>query len=255
MEKNYNDIFLKAEKSLRENIAISNEEFDSRFLSFRNLTFVRKTDDEYFDILKLIIFYSGFKAETVNKKLGVIRKHFPDFKTISNYGDIEKDTILSDMEMIKNETKISAVIQNAKTFQTIVNKYGSFYDYIESFKPTISFENLMLLKEELEYKFDYLGGITVYHFLTDIGLDVLKPDRVLTRIYKRLGLIEDERQLLKTVIQGRKFAEATGKSIRYVDIIFVTYGQQAQEGICFSKNPKCNICSLREYCNYNESLN
>lgn len=144
--------------------------------------------------------------------------------------------------MIKNVNKITAVIENAKVFNEIVNKYDSFYNYLKSFEPESSFENLMLLKEELEYKFTYLGGITVYHFLTDIGLDVLKPDRVLTRIFKRLGLIEDEKQLLKTVIQGRKFAEATGKSIRYIDIIFVTYGQQTKEGICFSKNPRCNIC-------------
>ena len=112
----------------------------------------------------------------------------------------------------------------------------------------------MLLKEELEFRFDYLGGITVYHFLTDIGLDVLKPDRVLVRIFQRLGLIESEKQLLKTVIQGRKFAAATGHSIRYIDIIFVTYGQQGQEGICFTKNPKCNLCGLTEKCNYYKQL-
>lgn len=114
----------------------------------------------------------------------------------------------------------------------------------------------MLLKEELEYKFNYLGNITVYHFLTDIGLPVLKLDRVITRIFKRLGLIENEKQLLKTVIQGRKFAEATKLPIRYIDIIFVRYGQQGEskffsmiDGICLEKYPKCNFCGATEYCN------
>jgi DNA-3-methyladenine glycosylase I len=107
----------------------------------------------------------------------------------------------------------------------------------------------------LQYKFNYLGNITVYHYLTDIGFNVLKPDRVILRVFERLGLIESRDQLLKTVIQGRKFAEATGLPIRYIDIVFVKYGQQGKsnyfgldDGICLEKHPKCNICKLKKYC-------
>jgi len=114
----------------------------------------------------------------------------------------------------------------------------------------------MLLKEELEYRFAGLGPITTYHVLTDIGLRVIKPDRVICRIFKRLGLIESEEQLLKTVIQGRKFADATGLPIRYIDIVFVSYGQvQSQEfglsrGICLEKNPLCSACGATAHCRY-----
>lgn len=254
MQHNYIDIFQKVEKTLKNNSGLSYQQFADRYSNFRNLTFTERTDDEYFNIIKLIIFYSGFKAETVTNKLDIINKHLPDYKTVSMFGDNELTAIISDDKMIKNRSKISATINNAKTLKSLVEKYGSFQSYIESFSPTVSFENLMLLKEELEYRFDYLGGITVYHFLTDIGLDVLKPDRVLVRIFERLGFIENEKQLLKTVIQGRKFAAATGLSIRYIDIIFVTYGQQGQEGICFSKNPKCNLCGLTEKCNFYKQL-
>ncbi len=91
--------------------------------------------------------------------------------------------------------------------------------------------------------------------MTDIGLPVLKPDRVMCRIFKRLGLLENENQLLKTVIQGRKFAEATDLPIRYIDIVFVAYGQVKSEelglieGICL-KNPRCYECSIQEYCEF-----
>jgi DNA-3-methyladenine glycosylase I len=110
------------------------------------------------------------------------------------------------------------------------------------------------LKEELEYRFLGLGRITTYHFLTDIGSPVIKPDRVICRIFQRLGLIDNEGQLLKTVIQGRKFAEATGQPIRYIDIIFVAYGQmQSKEfgiehGICLEKNPACSLCDAKRFC-------
>jgi DNA-3-methyladenine glycosylase I len=112
------------------------------------------------------------------------------------------------------------------------------------------------LKEELEYKFHGIGRITTYHVLTDIGLPVLKPDRVISRIFKRLGIIENSDQLLKTIIQGRKFVEITGLPIRYIDIIFVSYGQAKSvalgldRGICLEKNPLCEVCEVVEYCRY-----
>lgn len=96
--------------------------------------------------------------------------------------------------------------------------------------------------------------------MTDIGLPVLKPDRVITRIFKRLGLINDENALLATVIHGRKFGEATGYSIRFIDIPLVKYGQQGEGdmlkvkgGICLEENPKCNDCGLKTYCSFKHS--
>jgi DNA-3-methyladenine glycosylase I len=135
----------------------------------------------------------------------------------------------------------------------LIEEHGSVARYIASFEPAASFENLLLLKEELEGRFQYLGEVTVYHFLTELGLDVLKPDRVICRIFRRLGLIEREDQILKTVIQGRKFREATGLPMRYIDIVFVAYGQaQSLEfgldrGICLTK-PRCSVCGLRDFC-------
>ena len=159
--------------------------------------------------------------------------------------------------MIRNELKIQGIINNSKVFKTIVNKHKSFKNYLELFNVSESFENLLLLKEELQYKFEFLGEITVFHLLTDLGFPVLKPDRVLTRIFKRLDLIENERQLLKTIIQGRKFANATGNHIRYVDIIFVTYGQMGKKnseglerGICLAQNPQCSLCQINEHCSF-----
>ncbi|MGB4843601.1 MAG: DNA-3-methyladenine glycosylase I, partial [Ferruginibacter sp.] len=242
------------EESLKKYSGLSDQSFTDEYSKYQNLSFNQKTDDEYFQILKLIVFYSGFKAETVTNKLDIINSHLPDYKTISLFGKEQIESMLADKKMIKNKLKIGAIVKNAKTFKSIISQYGSFHNYISKFNPATSFENLMLLKEELEYRFAFLGGITVYHFLTDIGLPVLKPDRVLTRIFKRLNLIEDERQLLKTVLQGLKFAEATGKPIRYIDIIFVTYGQQGINGICLSKNPKCSLCGLANQCPYYAQL-
>ena len=214
------------------------------------------TDAEYYWTLVCVIFYSGFRATTVGGKLDVIQGRFPDYETAAGYGDDEVSRILSDPEMIRNRRKVQACVDNARTFKSIVNQYGSFQGYVDSFSPAESFEDLMLLKEELEYRFKGLGRVTTYHFLTDIGLPVLKPDRVICRIFHRLGLIESKKQLLKAVIQGRKFAQATGHPVRYVDIVFVAYGQMEskgfgiERGICLEENPACSLCGVTSYCQY-----
>jgi DNA-3-methyladenine glycosylase I len=216
-----------------------------------------RNDKEYFEMLILIVFYSGFRSATVENKEGTILKHFPNHNMVFQYTEENIKEILSDPKMIRNERKIRASVNNAKAFKQIVDGFGSFQNYLDSFEARASFENLVLLKEELEYKFSYLGETTVYHLLTDIGFNVLKPDRVILRIFRRLGLIESEKQLLKAVAQGRKFAEHTGQPVRYIDIIFVKYGQQGESkqfglgnGICLNKNPRCNICGLPDYCDY-----
>lgn len=251
--KDYKAIFSKLEDSLRQHSGLSDAEFRSRFDKFKHFENRLLSDKDYYGIMVDVTFYSGFKAAVVSDKLDLIHQYFPDFESVAKYDRWKVRQILGDNNMIKNVRKVGACIANARTFKRIVSEHGSFRAYVESFEPTQSFENLMILKEELEYKFAYLGRITVYHFLTDIGMPVLKPDRAVRRIFHRLGLIESKKQLLKTVIQGRKFRQATGLPIRYIDIMFVTYGQigaDKQFGICLEKNPKCSICGLREYCDY-----
>ncbi len=228
-----------------------------KFKEFEGRTF---TDAEYYWTLVCVIFYSGFRAATVSGKLDVIQGHFPDYVTVADYGEDEVGRILSDPKMIRNRRKVQACIDNARTFRSIVNDYGSFQGYIDSFSPTEPFEDLMLLKEELEYRFQGLGRVTTYHFLTDIGLPVLKPDRVICRIFHRLGLIESKKQLLKAVIQGRKFAQATRHPVRYIDIVFVVYGQMEskgfgiERGICLENDPACSICGVRNHCKYHAQM-
>jgi len=256
--KDYKTIFEKVESALISagSQNLSTYKIRVNLDKFKQLEGKTFSDTDYYWILAYVVFYAGFRAATVNARLDSIRKYFPDYEIVAGYDESKVDEILSDPEMIRNRRKVQACIENAKVFKNIVSEYGSFQAYVDSFTPTTSFENLMLLKEELEYRFKGLGRITTYHVLTDIGLPVLKPDRVICRIFQRLGFIESDKQLLKTVIQGRKFAQATGHPIRYIDIVFVAYGQvESHEfglasGICLEQNPPCTICGVTDYCNY-----
>lgn len=253
----YKDVFLAVEKRLIEAGSTKMEKaaVQDHLDKFKRFENRELTDDEYFSILVFVTFYSGFKAATVTSKRTTIQRHFPSWKVVSSYAAKDTEKIINDPEMISHKRKIHACVENAKTFSWLISKHGSIKNYVDSYSPTESFENLLLFKEALEASFAYLGGITVYHFMADIGLPVLKPDRVMCRIFERLGLLENQRQLLKAIIQGRKFSAATGLPIRYIDIVFVAYGQVKSEeigiseGICLTK-PRCSECRIQDHCGF-----
>ena len=86
-------------------------------------------------------------------------------------------------------------------------------------------------------------------------MSVLKPDRVIQRIFTRLGLVNSTASEEDFVAKGRKFGQATGHPIRYIDIVFAAYGQvQTLEvgldhGICLKDRPFFSLCGVTAYCN------
>jgi len=254
----YQEVFERVERKLLElrSPRLQAEVQRQKLDEFKKYATRELSDDDYFRLLVKVIFYSGFRAETVKAKEPVILGHFPDLHTVAAYTGKDVARILADRRMIRNARKVEACVRNARLMRDLVERHGSFRNFIHSFGDLQALESILLLKETLEATFAFLGGITTYHFMTDAGVPVLKPDRVLTRIFLRLGLIEDERQLLKTVLQGRKFAAATGLPIRYIDIVFVLYGQASAsaygiaQGVCLTV-PRCSACSLRPvHCSY-----
>ena len=251
MSKNYKEIFWKIENSLRDNMKKFGHDMDVEFKDAKELTFSPKSDDWYFNVLKMIPFYSNFSAKTVKSKQSVIDGYFDDFRKVAKYTDKDVAKMMKDENMIKKEVKIQSVIKNAKRFNEIVKEYGSIHKFFESFNPTESQENLLKMAKQIRSPFfSFLGVVTVNHFLTEIGLDVLKPDRVVQRVYHRLNLIENLNDYEKSIEIGRKMAQETKLPIRYIDIVLVVYGQIEDYAICTEKNPKCSLCGAYDLCKY-----
>lgn len=245
--KDYRKIFNQIENTLRK---LLEDEFDSRFEKFKELDYRNMQDEDIFWILVYVVFYSGMNASIVSKKLPAIKKYLYDFKKVKDYTEHVINQILKDPYVIHNRRKIEACVNNAKAFDEILKTYGSFARYLESFGPLSQDETIEKLKSDLISRFKYLGKRTVYHFLMDLGLNVLKPDRVICRIFSRLGFIDNEKNITQAIKVGKEIAIATGYPIRYVDIIFSTYGQTGDLAICLKNDPKCYICGVKEYCNY-----
>jgi DNA-3-methyladenine glycosylase I len=248
--KEYNEIFTQVENTLRENSKLSKEQFALRFEKFKNLSHKTMQDKDIFWVLVYVSFYSGIRASMVSEKLPAIKKHLYDFRKVKGYSEEEINQILDDPNIIHYRRKIEACIHNAKAFDELLKMHSSFSKYLESFGPLYKEEVIERLRIDLRSRFQYLGERTVNHFLTDLGLNVLKPDRVICRIFSRLGFIDNVDDIEQAIRVGRNIATSTGYPIRYIDIIFVTYGQMGEDGVCLEKNPKCFICGMKKYCNY-----
>lgn len=260
--KDYKAIFDRIESTLfkigSRNVSVDRIQADLE--PYKQLEGKRFTDDECYTLLVHIVFYSGFRAETVTEKLEVIDRHIPNYRVVADYGDGELEAILDDLKMIRNRAKIQACIDNAKTFRRIIREHGSFQAYVDSLPPARSDREVLNLRDNFQGLFKFLGERTAFHFMTDLGLPVLKPDRVIERIFKRLGLVGNDLKgdALYTALirEGRNFAEATGNPIRYIDIVFVGYGQvQTKEiglerGVCLETSPLCSVCGVNKYCGH-----
>lgn len=253
----YREIFSKIENTLRTQSKLTKELFDARFGEYKNLDYKNMSDNDIFQTLIGVVFYSGMRASVVSQRLSALEQHFDDFKKVKNYTNEDIARILADPNTIHHELKIRACIHNAVEFDKLVKQHGSFCKYLESSGLLQDERNIKKLRSELRSRFRYLGKITVNHLLTDLGLNVLKPDRVICRIFFRLGFIDKENNITQAIEVGRDIAKATGHPIRYIDIVFVTYGQMGEneyfglaDGICLKKNPKCSICGVKEDCKY-----
>lgn len=249
----YGDIFNKIHASLREASLITEAEFEARFGKYKKYENRILSNDQYYAILVDVIFYSGFRAATVDKYIENIHKHFPSIDAVIKYTESDLIKIMNDPNIIQNQSKIRACFNNAHVMNEIIQKYSSFSNFIDIFNPSKDEASLHNFKQTLERKFQYLGGITSFHFMTDIGLNVIKPDRVIMRIFMRLGLIKHDKDVLKAIQIGRQMSKSTGYPIRYIDVILVLYGQMNHLGmvsICTENNPKCHLCKVSQNCTY-----
>lgn len=228
---------------------------------FHQPTHLMDGDDAIYRQLVMVTFYSGFRAATVTAKREVILGHFPSVEIAAELSESKIIQILEDPSMIRNEKKIRACRANARAMRDIAAKHGSFAKYLHEAcgadpVEDTPFENVLLLAEELQSTFDYLGEITIHHFLTDLGLPVIKPDRVICRVLRRIGILSDESQLLRAILAGRRFARVTGHSPRYVDRVIVALGQvkteelRIERGLCSKKDPLCGECLVAPHCGH-----
>jgi DNA-3-methyladenine glycosylase I len=124
-------------------------------------------DNELFGRLIMEINQAGLSWETILKKEASFRKaydHF-DIEMIAAYGNEDRARLLNDSGIIRNNLKVNAAIENAKTILLLKKEHGSFEKWLEHHHPRTKEEWVKLFKKT----FKFTGGEIVNEFLMSIG--------------------------------------------------------------------------------------
>lgn len=239
--------------------SVSIEEFRRRLDKFKFFNYYNLSDNDIFWMLTYVLFFNlGKKASMIEKKLPLFKQYLYGYKRLGELSTTEIQDVVSYIGFNK---QVNWCVLNAQEFTRLINQYGSFKDYLlkrfhikDIYCSNIQ---LSLLYDELKIRFKGIGETAGWHFITELGFFTLKPDKVIRRIFYRLGLVDDENNLEKCIDIGRDISKKLGIPIRYIDIIFVKFGQVGQsdvlgtvDGICTENNPKCFMCNLSPICKY-----
>ncbi len=141
-----------------------------------------------FEHLLLDSFQAGLSWRTVLYKRENFRRAFHGFdpKRIANYNDQDRARLLADAGIIRNKLKINAAITNAQAYLDIMNRSGSFSDFLWSFTagktlkgssaktwqgiPTSNPESEAMSKELKAHGFKFVGSTICYAFMQAVGI-------------------------------------------------------------------------------------
>jgi len=128
-------------------------------------------DDAYFENMSRIIFQAGLNWNVIDKKWPTTKKAFEGFsiEKVSRFTDSDVERLLKDVGIVRNRSKVCAMIHNAKQFAEIKKKHGSFKSFLDSLDKS---KNHASAIKELTNKFEHLGPSSASLFLYTVGEDI-----------------------------------------------------------------------------------
>lgn len=150
--------------------------------------------------------YAGIKAQTATTEIGDISFYFDDFDNFaSSDWDIEsrghklqsggrmvrsflnRSGPFKDKQTIGNLPKLKRTVDVARQFANAVESGNRPIDFIlGGYNP----EQVWEIHQRLIGEIGYGGPLTALHFMMDIGLNVVKPDIVLTKLMIHWGWLQ-----------------------------------------------------------------
>ena len=143
---------------------------------------VLNTNDYYlFEMLILESFQAGLSWECVLNKRENFKKAYDnfDYEKVALYDEAKINELANNKSIIRNKLKIRASINNAIIFKTILNDYGSFYNYLKAFtdnkiiyevNKTKSSLSDVISKDLTKRGMKFVGTTIIYSFLQASGI-------------------------------------------------------------------------------------
>ena len=144
-------------------------------------------DGKLFEMLILEGMQAGLSWITVLKKREAFRKAFDGFDPhkVAHYGDTKIQKLMANEEIIRNRLKISAAVNNAKSFLEIIEKHGSFdsfiWKYVDDTPITGHWKKIedvpvttplsdKISKDLKRMGFKFVGSTIIYSFMQAVGM-------------------------------------------------------------------------------------
>ena len=144
-------------------------------------------DKKLFEFLILEGFQAGLSWRTILYKRENFKKAFDNFdaEKIVRYKDKKVQELLNDAGIIRNRLKIAATISNARAYLNILDKTGSFNDYLWQFTggrvkknnhkamgeiPAKTKESDAMSKQLLKDGFKFVGSTICYAHMQATGM-------------------------------------------------------------------------------------
>lgn len=162
---------------------------DSQYIDYHDREWgVPVTDDRrLFEKLVLEGAQAGLSWLTILRKRENYRRAFADFdpETVARFGDRDVERLLADAGIVRNRAKIGAAIGNARALLELVEREGSFSDWLWSFVdgrpivnrpatladiPTETAESRALSKALKQRGFRFVGPTICYAYMQSMGL-------------------------------------------------------------------------------------
>lgn len=126
-----------------------------------------KSDNEYFEILSLMVFQAGFNWGLVREKWDDLKKVFKGFRIedVARFTEKQQEAVLKNPRTIKNRRKVRAIVTNAKTFRGIIKEFGPFEKYLKTLRNLSDEEKI----REIKNRFSEIGDYHAEFFLHSVG--------------------------------------------------------------------------------------
>lgn len=124
-------------------------------------------DDVLFERLVLEINQAGLSWLTILRKREGFGKAYDGFsiERVAGYGSAERERLLADTGIIRNQLKVDAAIENARRIVEFREEYGSFKGWLDAHHPLEHAEWTKLFRKT----FRFTGGEIVNEFLVSTG--------------------------------------------------------------------------------------
>ncbi len=198
---------------------VINEGYESEVDWQSSICFASVDEGSFLEEAAWVILNSGMREKTVRTKFPAIKEAFFEFQSARKIVNDHKLCKSHALAVFNHEPKIDAILSMAfriarDGFQKI---HGATNHYGVKFLQT----------------FDFLGPATSFHFAKNVGLNVSKPDRHMSRVAMACGFSSVE-DLCACISQE------TGDPVPVVDIViwrFATLQKNYEEWFAFRSTP------------------